>query len=369
MYWQCKASDNVESKSDYKASQPNTYITGNDLKRLKRLNLFESSMLQINDMQYLKIEEKDLVNLTSKSQWRKERSTCCKYDRRKCATSFGCQHEWPLKILIPFPILTDDNYKILHNQKPTESQQKIKIVESLDEKSLKFDGDKKINFSPKLKLCSLTVHNGRCNNCDMFEANAKKHFEAAIKKKRQFDELHLNPAADGDDDDEDGWTDQDEDDDSCSDVTASSRGSTPTPRSSPKRSPLLSKKVRICFCFTPSVDHANNFRLYVQDKKLKKRSNNKTNSNPPKVGDDIVTEAIVVYSQATVVWQDGTIESGISSRHLYPIHHLDEHVNLMEPLSNTVISLTCCWFNRNFFLVISFCRAVNATIWLIAIMV
>lgn len=140
----------------------------------------------------------------------------------------------------------DDNYKILHNQRPTDGQQKIKIVESLplEEKTLKFDGDKKINFSistPKLKLCSLTVHNGRCNNCDMFEANAKKHFETAIKKKRQFDDTHLNA---DDDDDDDGWTDQGEEDESCSDVTtASSRGSTPTPRSSPKRSPLLSKKV------------------------------------------------------------------------------------------------------------------------------
>lgn len=88
MYWQCKASDNVESKCDYKASQPNPYITGNDLKRLKRLNLFESSMLQINDMQYLKIEEKDLVNLTSKSQWRKERSTCCEYTIVKSSVLF-----------------------------------------------------------------------------------------------------------------------------------------------------------------------------------------------------------------------------------------------------------------------------------------
>lgn len=144
----------------------------------------------------------------------------------------------------------DDNYKILHNQKPTENQQKLKIVESLplEEKSLKFDGDKKINFSPKLKLCSLTVHNGRCNNCDMFEANAKKHLEAAIKKKRQFDDMHLNAGTDDNGDGEDGWTDQEEEDDgddSCSDATtASSRGSTPTPRSSPKRSPLLSKKVR-----------------------------------------------------------------------------------------------------------------------------
>lgn len=87
-------------------------------------------------------------------------------------------------------------------------------------------------------MCSLTVHNGRCNNCDI-DANARKHFETAIKKKRQFDDLHLNG-----DDDEDGWTDQVDDDDPCSDVTtASSRGSTPTPRSSPKRSPLLPKKV------------------------------------------------------------------------------------------------------------------------------
>ncbi|KAJ6622674.1 (E3-independent) E2 ubiquitin-conjugating enzyme [Pseudolycoriella hygida] len=272
--WQCMASDNVEWKCDYKTIPPNTYITGNNLNRLKRLNLFETSMLQINDTQYLKIEERDLVNLTSKSQWRKKCSTCY------------------------------DNYKILHNRKPAENQQKIKIVESLpmNEKALKSDGEKKINFSPKVKLCSLTVHNGRCNNCDnIIESNAKRQIEVANKKKLQIDDFNLNGA----DDDEDGWTDQDEDDDdSYSDITtASSRGSTPTPRSSPKRSPLLSKK----------------------DKKLKKRSSNTSKSNPPNVGDEVVTEAILVYSEATVVWQDGTIESGISSRHLYPIHHLDEH--------------------------------------------
>lgn len=42
-------------------------------------------------------------------------------------------------------------------------------------------------------------------------------------------------------------------------------------------------------------------------------------------GKELVVETRVVYSTATVVWQDGTIESGISSRQLYPIHHLDEH--------------------------------------------
>lgn len=33
----------------------------------------------------------------------------------------------------------------------------------------------------------------------------------------------------------------------------------------------------------------------------------------------------MVYSNATVVWQDGTIETGIPSTELCPIHHLDDH--------------------------------------------
>lgn len=44
-----------------------------------------------------------------------------------------------------------------------------------------------------------------------------------------------------------------------------------------------------------------------------------------KIGEEVVTETRVVYSTATVVWQDGSIEENISSRQLYPIHHLDEH--------------------------------------------
>lgn len=44
-----------------------------------------------------------------------------------------------------------------------------------------------------------------------------------------------------------------------------------------------------------------------------------------KCGEEVVTETRVVYSRATVVWQDGTIEEDISSRQLFPIHHLDEH--------------------------------------------
>ena len=65
----------------------------------------------------------------------------------------------------------------------------------------------------------------------------------------------------------------------------------------------------------------------MQLKKLKKRNLNKLLDRAPKVGEEVVTETSVAYSSATVVWQDGTIEKDISSRELYPIHHLDEHVS------------------------------------------
>lgn len=55
---------------------PKCYITDDDLKRMKRLNLFESCMLQINDKNYLKIEEGDFI--IKKSHWKKEKSKIIK---------------------------------------------------------------------------------------------------------------------------------------------------------------------------------------------------------------------------------------------------------------------------------------------------
>lgn len=74
VHWQCKASceDTATSESAKNSAIPKSYITGDDLQRLKRLNLFESCMLQINDKNYLIIEESDVID--RKSQWKKEQS-------------------------------------------------------------------------------------------------------------------------------------------------------------------------------------------------------------------------------------------------------------------------------------------------------
>ncbi|XP_077526737.1 (E3-independent) E2 ubiquitin-conjugating enzyme UBE2O isoform X2 [Haemaphysalis longicornis] len=44
-----------------------------------------------------------------------------------------------------------------------------------------------------------------------------------------------------------------------------------------------------------------------------------------KPGDVLVTETLATSTTAQVVWQDGSVESGIPSSELYPIHHLDGH--------------------------------------------
>lgn len=183
-----------------------------------------------------------------------------------------------------------------------------------------------------------------------FETDTKKHIETTIAKMiRRFDHNYTAAAARtamaaaaaamSATSESDGWHTEDTDDDddegeigggggggggaeedrsessAATTTTTSSCCSSPTPRSSPKRSPMFTKKM----------------------KKFKKRAERKQQQLqqppppqvdlPPKIGDVVVTETACVYSTATVVWQDGTIEEGISSRQLYPIHHLDEHVS------------------------------------------
>lgn len=103
----------------------------------------------------------------------------------------------------------------------------------------------------------------------------------------------------------DEWmTEEEEEALSDSGTTASSCSSNPTPKSSPKKSPQLSHRIR---------------------KLRKHRQRDPIETKVPQVKDRVVTEALVVFSWATVVWQDGTIESDISSIDLCPIHHLDDH--------------------------------------------
>lgn len=133
----------------------------------------------------------------------------------------------------------------------------------------------------------------------------EKSIDCENEKKRECDRSKLCPSTQKFFE-SDEWQTEEEDDEVFSDsgTTASSCSSNPTPKGSPKKSPLLSHKIR----------------------KLKKhKQRDPREIKIPQVNDRVVTEALVVYSWATVVWQDGSIESDISSVDLCPIHHLDDH--------------------------------------------
>uniref|UniRef100_A0A182Q3T4 UBC core domain-containing protein n=1 Tax=Anopheles farauti TaxID=69004 RepID=A0A182Q3T4_9DIPT len=233
VHWQCKVSvEDVEQKlaEGVGLQQPPEYITGEDLKRLKKLNLFEPCMLQINDKNYLRLEEADII--CTKQSWRKDMSS--KYREQ---------------------LVREGKGKDRATSKPP-----------VGEAGKKGKASKCGNGSSKLSV--------------------KKADNLAAKLT----------------DSDEGWETDEEGE--LSDGAASSCSA--TSKTSPKKSPLLSKRVR----------------------KLKRRQLLGVEFGTdrfPAAGDEVITEALVVYSTATVVWQDGTIEPNIPSTELRPIHHLDDH--------------------------------------------
>uniref|UniRef100_A0A182P300 UBC core domain-containing protein n=1 Tax=Anopheles epiroticus TaxID=199890 RepID=A0A182P300_9DIPT len=237
--WQCKvSSEDVEQKASEGGGlqQPPEYITGEDLKRLKKLNLFESCMLQINDKNYLKLEDTDVI--CTKQAWRKEMTS-----------------RYREQLLV---------------------EGKTKGKTSTASKGVGTEEEKKgkgVKPEPKLSVRSA----GKENEAQ----NASSRLTCG--------------------DSDEGWETDEEGD--HSDGAASSCSA--TSKTNSKKSPLLAKRVR----------------------KLKRRqlAGELCGDRFPTAGCEVVTEALVVYSTATVVWQDGTIEPNIPSIELRPIHHLDDH--------------------------------------------
>ncbi|GAB0092462.1 (E3-independent) E2 ubiquitin-conjugating enzyme [Sergentomyia squamirostris] len=255
--WQCKALSEENGVSGIQ--QPKRYVTGDDLKRLKRLNLFESCMLQINDKSHLKIADGDAI--VRKSQWKREQS---------------------------------NKYKIIQYQ-----QKREEILNKVP--GMKRGGDTCDTVKLTTTECDLDNTTNSVIECDRSKLCPNAAADGRAVNKERNNETANVPQ-------NDEWQTDNEETDSHSDsesVTTISSCSSNTPKSSPKRSPLLAKKF----------------------KRFRKRRTTPAaaEAQMPQVGQERVTEALVVYSTVTVVWQDGTIETGIPSTQLYPIHYLDDH--------------------------------------------
>lgn len=290
VHWQCKAlSEDGDIKSNL-LQQPDPTVTGADLDRLKRLNLFESCMLQINDKSFLKFADCDVV--VRKSIWEKE-------------------HAIKYKLLLSQQEKEEHlNKNQSRSTKAPTSIRNEKTKTKFSNLSLEAPSQEKQPLRMSLKPLSKANLEKFNTTKERSETEKKPSDEEETQQQQQQHQQNQNQnqfvSADGwqtDEDEADGL--DDDEDETQSTATTISTCSSPTPRSSPKHTSRLQKK---------------------QVKKLKKSSTAASSSTPlPNVGDELVTEAMMVYSTATVVWQDGAVESGISSTQLYPIHHLDDH--------------------------------------------
>lgn len=263
---------------------------GEDLKRLKRLNLFEPCMLQIIDRNYLTYSTCDTI--VKKSSWDEEQAVKFREILRK-------QKEEKQQIVVRTSLTGSTNAAGSHHH---YEKSKKKLSLSLDEKfsnKLKrslFKGDKLVKreasehetLTPKSSKDDESEWFSTEDDSEIDEANCDiiaKDIDNFVENLKQYSE------------------------DCISTTTTMSTCSSPSPHASPKHltKRQLKKKTRKNFKKPFSAEPLVEFK--------------------PKEGDELVTEALLVYSTATVVWQNGTIEEKVPSTLLYPINHLDNHVS------------------------------------------
>ncbi|KAK8758140.1 hypothetical protein V5799_004223 [Amblyomma americanum] len=164
------------------------------------------------------------------------------------------------------------------------------------------------------KYCPLVAHPVECSQVPESEAALQpaaavaSHGDTMVENNKD-----AQPCQDGSDSD---YEDVEDEEASGSDTVSVTSGSTASSMDHHRRTPAFRR---------------GKHGPTLATKLLKKRKLRRTRKRQPleqpamKPGDVLVTETLATFTTAQVVWQDGTIESGIPSADLYPIHHLDGH--------------------------------------------
>ncbi|XP_026673071.1 (E3-independent) E2 ubiquitin-conjugating enzyme UBE2O isoform X2 [Ceratina calcarata] len=242
VHWQCRAYSKDGAWSD--EDQPRFMVQGENLKRLKLLNVFEPSTVQVGDRNFYVIKGDE--NVTTREQWRKQQRDV-----------FQVPKQSPKKMRPNISVT-----------KPAEDRKKERVNEQQQQN---VDDSAQINISNTQSVTS--------NNTLM------------------------PPVQNQNTESSDDW--DTEDTGSQSDTASISSGcSSMSSMGKKKKGPALMTKI------------------------LKKKRLCKAKKKVPPVplvpGTKIVVETLSTSTRANVVWQDGSVEFGIPSTQLYPIHHLDD---------------------------------------------
>ena len=237
--WQCQAYSKEEPLGDLQEREPNYLVTGEDLKRIRMLNVFEPCTLQIGDRNYYTLKEKDVIML--RDEWKKlEKESYLKLEPNK-----------------------QKNKKLLNTN---------------------------IKKRPEHEDCS---EEDEIEDSEVEAAAAAS--ASATAEPMETDESKQMPST-------------------CNGVV------------SPKLKPTSNSNSNRSGLSVPS-SHLNKKKKLKRSRKNSDRACSSSNNQllvDVKPGDKVVVETLCTKSEATVVWQDGSIEAGISSRELFPIHALDD---------------------------------------------
>ncbi|KAJ2946154.1 hypothetical protein O0L34_g5085 [Tuta absoluta] len=301
VHWQCRALC-THPADQGTPQQPKFLVEGEDLKNLKLLNVFEPCTLQVGDRNFLTIGPED--TFVSKKQWRKHQS---KYHRNLRKQSK------PVKKASKADMTSE--HVPSRPKKRAGSHRKLKSHDN----DMEVDGEEKMEDEehqqgkgetscPSIKI----EHSGDVGlpmASSQEDTVTEEKNDSGISPEPNREEVGLlNGDSKSDaalnDDDSDNWENTSSDgSDTDSGATWSSRCSSAASGRG-KRSPQLAVRL-------------------LRGKRLKRTVRRAPPAPPPRPADRVVVETLHTASRANVVWQDGTIEMGIPSTQLYPIHHLD----------------------------------------------
>ncbi|XP_030370819.1 (E3-independent) E2 ubiquitin-conjugating enzyme [Scaptodrosophila lebanonensis] len=297
--WTCKAVSHCDKGNDTDPlKQPKSCIKGDDLVNVKRLNLYESYMLQIHDRFYLKYSKCD--KLDKLSNWEAEQA---------------------LVYLAIFQRQQSDLCKQnaangIDNTPSTASGSRVSR-----------HGNKARRYATKNSMMRLQRSQASSEHFNMSATTTVSPTKVQSKPEvSKTDDIW--DSVEEDDDDEETQEPQD-----APDAVTEVVDSMETELADPTNEDSIEATTTTALSNAAPSQVARFASRYAKRRHVKKKMRMKKplaspfakKDGDPKDGDELVVETLVVYSTVTVVWQDGTVEPNVPSTELYPIHHLDNH--------------------------------------------
>ena len=288
IHWQCRAMNTaVKSINEVDIQQPSDYITGDDLKRVNMLNVFEPCTLQIGDRHFYTLKDNDIILL--QNDWKKlEKESILRAKDSNTITNSSKLPKYP----------EIDKSTSGTNESSCSTVMPINGASQGDTNNISNDTNEALltTVIQKRKETFLVEDDKISENESLtsessFEENASVEHITNNSSKSNKQRSRTSSGT--------GVTVQ----------TVTVSASQISNRGQKKKKKLKKSKTLISKELGIDISTVKDFASQL---------------NIVQPGDKLVVETIATHSEATVVWQDGAIEPGIPSRELFPILHLDE---------------------------------------------